>query len=69
MIKKIIKRHKEKQFRKGYDFAAGIILRQNGRGIIWLRFSIHAAKDHHVYDYFDRGAEKALRDAKKLGIT
>lgn len=67
MFKKIKEKSKEKQFRNGYDYAAGELLRGE-KTPLFLDSEVYKICGND-YDSFDAGIDAAIQDAVTKGLT
>jgi len=62
MIKKWLERRRRARFRNGYDYAAGVLLRENVEGMKKLLRCTDTAHTFNSFDDFDEGIKQAIDD-------
>ena len=68
LMRKRKKKRAKNIFNKGYDYGAGIILRNDLDELLNLRAHISASLEFNTLNSFDDGIQQAFRDAKRLDI-
>lgn len=65
-LKRVLQRKMQRTFDRGYDYAAGQLLRTGGEAYRTCKLRVDAAKRFNMNTALDDGIDKALADFERL---